>query len=131
VQDVAIAIVRCLDQPSSIGQSFECAGPDVLTLKQIVEQVGRWSGHERLVFGLPEAAARAQAFLMELVPGTPLMSRDNIDSMRVPNVASGQLPGLAALGVTASPMASVLPDYLSPGRGLARLDGWRAKARRS
>ena len=131
VQDVAIAIVRCLDQPSSIGQSFECAGPDVLTLKQIVEQVGRWSGHERPVFGLPEAAARAQAFLMELVPGTPLMSRDNIDSMRVPNVASGQLPGLAALGVTASPMASVLPDYLSPGRGLARLDGWRAKARRS
>jgi len=131
VQDVATAIVRCLDQPSSIGQSFECAGPDVLTLKQIVEQVGRWSGHERPVFGLPEAAARAQAFLMELVPGTPLMSRDNIDSMRVPNVASGQLPGLAALGVTASPMASVLPDYLAPGRGLARLDGWRAKARRS
>jgi len=131
VQDVAAAIVRCLDLPSSVGQTFECAGPDVLTLKQIVEQVGRWSGHERWVVGLPDAAARAQAFLMELMPGTPLMSRDNLDSMRVPNVASGHLSGLAALGIDASPMASVVPDYLSPGRGLARLDAWRAKARRS
>ena len=131
VQDVAAAIVRCLDAPASIGQTFECAGPEVLTLKQIVEQVGRWSGHERSVFGLPDAAARAQALLMEMAPGTPLMSRDNLDSMRVPNVASGQLPGLAALGITASPMVSVVPGYLSAGRGLARLDGWRAKARRS
>ena len=131
VQDVAAAIVCCLDQPSSIGKTIECAGPEVFTLKQIVEQVGRWSGHERWVFGLPGAAAQAQAFLMELMPGTPLMSRDNIDSMRVPNVASGLLPGLASLGIAASPMDSVLPDYLAAGRGLARLDGWRAKARRS
>ena len=127
VQDVAAAIVRCLDQPSSIGQTVECAGPDVFTLQQIVEQVGRWSGHERWVFGLPDTAARAQAFLMELMPGTPLMSRDNVDSMRVPNVAGGQLPGLASLGISASPMASVVPEYLSPGRGLARLDRWRAR----
>ncbi|MEQ1685609.1 MAG: complex I NDUFA9 subunit family protein [Burkholderiaceae bacterium] len=131
VQDVAAAIVRCLDLPSTVGQTIECAGPEVLTLQQIVEQVGRWSGHERWVFGLPGAAARAQALLMELAPGTPLMSRDNIDSMQVPNVASGDLPGLAGLGIDASPMASVVPGYLSAGRGLARLDGWRAKARRS
>jgi uncharacterized protein YbjT (DUF2867 family) len=131
VQDVASAIVHCLDQPASIGQTYECAGPEVFTLQQIIERVGRWSGHQRLVFGLPDAAARAQAFLMELMPGTPLMSRDNIDSMRTPNVAGGQLPGLAALGVEASPMASVVPGYLSAGRGLARLDGWRSKARRS
>ena len=131
VQDVAAAIVQCLDQPSSIGQIYECAGPDVFTLQQIVQRAGRWSGHARPVFGLPDALARAQAFLMELLPGTPLMSRDNIDSMRTPNVASGLLPGLAALGVNAASMDSVLPDYLSPGRGLARLDGWRSKARRS
>ena len=36
---------------------------------------------------------------MSLLPGEPLMSRDNLLSMRVPNVASGQLPGLAALGI--------------------------------
>ncbi len=131
VQDVAAAIVRCLDQPSCIGQTIECAGPDVLTLRQIVQLVGRCSGHTRPVFGLPGAVASAQAHVMERMPGTPLMSLDNLDSMRVPNVASGRLPGLASLGISASPMASVLPEYLSPGRGLARLDGWRARARRS
>ena len=127
VQDVASAIVRCLARPSSIGQTYECAGPDVVTLKQIVQMAGRWSGHARPVFGLSDEVGRAQAALMELLPGTPLMSRDNIDSMRVPNLASGQLPGLQALGITPATLASVVPDYLSAGRGVARLDLWRAR----
>jgi len=37
--------------------------------------------------------ARLQALLMELMPGPTLMSRDNLDSMKVNNVASGNLPG--------------------------------------
>ncbi len=126
VQDVAGAIVRCLTDPATIGQTFECTGPDVYTLRQIVQAAGRWSGHPRRVFGLPDALARAQAMLMEWLPGEPLMSRDNIDSMRVPNVASGTLPGLAALGILAASLESVAPGYLAPGQGIARLDRWRA-----
>ena len=49
---------------------------------------------------------------MELVPGEPLMSRDNLDSMRVDNVATGVLPGLAALGIAARSLESVAPGYL-------------------
>ena len=131
VQDIAAAIVRCLDQASSIRQTYECAGPDVYTLRQIVEMVGRWSGHVRPVFGLPDMIGRIQAALLELLPGTPLMSRDNLASMRVPNVATGSLPGLQALGISAASLASVAPGYLSAGQGIARLDGWRARARRS
>ena len=126
VQDVASAIVRCLTDPATIGKTFECTGPDVYTLRQIVQAAGRWSGHPRRVWGLPDALARAQALLMEWLPGEPLMSRDNIDSMRVPNVASGTLPGLAALGITAASLESVAPGYLAPGQGIARLDRWRA-----
>ena len=126
VQDVASAIVRCLTDPATIGQTFECAGPEVYTLRQIVQAAGRWSGHPRPVFGLPDALARAQALLLEWLPGEPLMSRDNIDSMRVPNVASGALPGLSALGITAASLESVAPAYLAPGQGIARLDRWRA-----
>ena len=37
------------------------------------------------------------------------MSRDNLDSMRVPNVASGTLPGLAALGITPTALEAVAP----------------------
>ncbi len=127
VQDVAEAIVACLDKPSTIGQTYECAGPQVLTLQQIVEAAGRWSGHPRPVFGLPEGLARLQAGMMELLPGEPLMSRDNVASMRVPNVATNRWPGLTALGITPASMDAVVPGYLSANQGVARLDRWRAQ----
>ncbi len=130
VDDVARAVVRCLDDASTIGQTYECAGPDVFTLRQIVQSAGRWAGHSRAVIGLPGTLATLQAVAMELLPGEPLMSRDNLASMRVPNVASGTLPGLAALGIQPAAMAAIAPGYLAPGQGPARLDAWRARARR-
>lgn len=131
VEDVAAAVLRCLDDPTTVGQVIECAGPDTYTLRQIVEAAGRWAGHPRPVFPLPEALARLQAMLMELLPGEPLMSRDNIDSMRVPNIASGTLPGLDRLGIRPAALDAVAPQYLAPGQGPARLDPWRARARRT
>ena len=128
VQDVAAAVLRCLDLPKAIGQTFECAGPQVLTLRQIVEAAGRGSGHPRPVFGLPDSFARIQALLMELLPGEPLMSRDNLASMRTANVATGRHPGLAALGITAASLDAVAPGYLAAHQGIARLDRWRARA---
>lgn len=127
VQDVAGAIVHCLADATTIGKTFECTGPDVYTLRQIVQGAGRWSGHPRRVIGLPDGLARAQAFMLECLPGEPLMSRDNIASMRVPNVASGTLPGLQALGIEPASLASVAPGYLGAGQGIARLNRWRAE----
>jgi NADH dehydrogenase len=54
------------------------------------------------------------------------MSRDNILSMRVPNIATGRLPGLQALGIEPASLPAVAPGYLAPGEGLARLNQWRA-----
>ena len=127
VQDVAAAVVACLDDDSTIAKTYELAGPEVFTLQQLVELAGRCAGHARPVIGLPDALGRMQAFAMELLPGEPLMSRDNLASMRVPNVASGTLPGLAQLGIAAATLGSIAPDYLGPGRGVARLDRWRAR----
>ena len=127
VQDVAAAVVACLDDDSTIAKTYELAGPEVFTLKQLVELAGRCAGHARPVIGLPDALGRVQALAMELLPGEPLMSRDNLASMRVPNVASGTLPGLAQLGIAAATLGSIAPDYLGPGRGVARLDRWRAR----
>jgi NADH dehydrogenase len=130
VEDVADAIVRSLDDRATIGQTYECAGPREYTLSQLVRLAGHWSGHERPQIPLPAAAGRLQALVMELLPGEPLMSRDNVDSMSVPNVATGALPGLGALGITPSPLEAVAPGYLRADAGRARLNGWRAAARR-
>jgi len=130
VDDVAEAIVRCVADASTIGQTYEAAGPEVLTLGELVRLAGRWSGHERPIVPLPAALARLQALVMEWLPGEPLMSRDNLDSMQVPNVASGGLPGLAALGITPTALAAIAPAYLGHTDGRTRLDAWRAFARR-
>ncbi|MFG5410125.1 complex I NDUFA9 subunit family protein [Piscinibacter sakaiensis] len=99
VEDVAAAIVAALDRPETIGRTYECAGPAEFTLAELVRLAGTWAGHPRPVFGLPDGIAGLQARLMECLPGEPLLSRDNLRSMQVPNVATGTLPGLAALGI--------------------------------
>jgi uncharacterized protein YbjT (DUF2867 family) len=131
VEDVARAVVTCLDTPSSVSQTIECVGPTQYTLAKLVRLTGRWSGHARPVLPLPEFAGRLQAMAMECLPGEPLMSRDNIDSMRVPNVASGSLPGLTTLGIEASAIESVMPAVLSRRSGVARLDPLRRGAGRA
>jgi NADH dehydrogenase len=129
VEDVAAAVVRCLDQPATIGQVFECAGPQQFTLADLVRLAGRLSGHPRPVLPLPGALARLQALVMEYLPGEPLMSRDNVDSMRVPNVATPGQPGLEALGVQASGVEGVAAGYLGGVDGPGRFMPWRSRHR--
>ena len=116
VEDVATAVVECLIDRSTIGKIFEACGPDVFTLKQLVELAGQYAGvndgRGRTVFGLPAPLARIQARLMELAPGEPVMSRDNLDAMKIDNVASGQFPGLDALEITPSALSAIAPSYL-------------------
>ncbi len=112
VQDVAAALVKCIDDKATIGQTYEACGPEVFTLKQLVQLAGRYSGNDKPVIGLPDGLARIQAALMELAPGEPIMSRDNLDAMKVDNIASGTLPGLQALGITPAALSAVVPFYL-------------------
>jgi NADH dehydrogenase len=125
VEDVAQAVTRCLADPRTAGQTYELCGPVVQTLKELVQLAGRSAGirhgRGRPVLPLPMALGRLQALLMELAPGEPLMSRDNLDSMKIDNVASGRVPGLAALGIVPTGPAAVAPGYLGDGDPLLRL----------
>lgn len=115
VEDVAQAVTHCLQDARSVGQTYELCGPRVYTLKELVQLAGRAAGVPRPVIGLPMALGRAQALMMELAPGQPLMSRDNLDSMQIDNVATGHVPGIAALGITPTGPTAVAPGYLNPG----------------
>jgi uncharacterized protein YbjT (DUF2867 family) len=112
VGDVVDAIAQCLQRDDTATRTYEVCGPERFTLRQLVKLAGSMSGHPRPVVRLPPALARLQAFLMELAPGQPLMSRDNLDSMKVSNVASGNLPGLDALGISPRALSDVAPTYL-------------------
>jgi len=128
VEDVAAAIVACVSGPhatASIGQTYEAFGPDIYTLAELVGLAGRISGaaggRGRPVFALPDALARIQARLMELMPGEPLLSRDNLDSLSVPNVATGLHPGLQGLGITPAALMAIAPSYLGHRGGRSGL----------
>lgn len=112
VGDVAQAIVRCLKQAETTGTTFECAGPDVMSLGDLVKLAGRLSGHPRPVFPIPMALGYLQAWFMALLPGEPPMSVDNLKSMQTDNVSSGALPGLSDLGITPSAVEPVAALYL-------------------
>ncbi|MEW5886908.1 MAG: complex I NDUFA9 subunit family protein [Pseudomonadota bacterium] len=112
VGDVAQALLHCLLHPATSGQIIECAGPETFSLADLVRLAGRLSGHPRPVLPLPRALGYAQALLMQLLPGEPLLSADNLRSLEVDNVASGQLPGLRALGIEPQALEPLAARYL-------------------
>lgn len=126
VEDVAEVVWRCLTEASARGQTWEVAGPKVYTLRELVEYVSELSGRPRPVVPLPEGLALLQARLMELAP-QPLMSRDNVRSMRVDNVATGApLP----FGMTPAGLEALAPTWIGDGHLRARYYPMRSRARR-
>jgi NADH dehydrogenase len=89
VGDVARAFANALDEPATLGRTYELAGPDVIALREIIRLAGQLAGVERPVLGLNEILGPLQASLLERMPGPTLMSRDNYDSMAIDNVATG------------------------------------------
>jgi uncharacterized protein YbjT (DUF2867 family) len=127
VGDVANAFALALRLPESIGQVVELTGPDVFTLRELVRVAGIWSGHPRPVIGLPNWLARIQALTLEFMPGGPLMSRDNLDSMKRDNVGSGAVRPAWLPAPTA--IDGIAPYYLSGASRAASYERYRASAR--
>lgn len=95
VDDVARAIVSSIDTPATVGQTYELGGPDVFRLRDLVRKSARAAGHDPVIIGLPAPVAYLQALVFEKLPG-PIMTRDNLASMQVPNVARGSWPEMFA-----------------------------------
>lgn len=131
VGDVADAFVHALDNRATYGRTYELAGPRIYTLRELVRFAAEASGHPRPVVALPGGLARAQARMMELAPGEPLMSRDNLDSMTVDNIASRQpWTPPPELGITPTALEAEAPGYLAGTTVRTRLAAFRARARR-
>ena len=111
VKDVARAFVSVLDNQQTYGKIYDLVGSHVYTLRELINLAGAYSGHMRPLIGLPQFLAKLQAWMLEYVPGGPLMSRDNVDSMKVDNVAGprSQLPP----DWQAAPLEAVAPHYLA------------------
>lgn len=108
VEDVAEVVLGSLLRADAGGQTFDLAGPQEYTLRELVEYVGDLTGFRRPVLPLPEGLAMLQAGFLEMLP-VKLMSRDNVRSMRAPNVAEGPAQ---PWGRVPTPLEAVAPGYL-------------------
>ena len=109
VADVVEAFSRSLRDRGTIGEVYELYGPDVFTLKQIVQMTARQLGLKRLVIPLPDFLGRIQGLVCDFVPGKPFSS-DNFRSLQTDSV--GGIDGLHRLGIVPTRVAQVLPDLL-------------------
>ena len=84
-------------------------------------------GLRRAIVGLPDAVSRAQAAVMDFVPGKPF-STDNYLSLTRDSVCTTD--GFRRLGVERHSMSAIVPRYLGLEGGRSRLAAFRRSARR-
>ncbi len=107
VVDVARAVVAALSDPEThAGKTYALAGADTLTMAGLFHWLAGATGHSPTFAELPDPLGA----LIAALPGTPI-TRDQWRMLLADNVA-GDLPGLAALGVPATPLATAAPAWL-------------------
>ena len=111
VRDLGQAIAQAaLDPQSHGGKTYELAGPEILTMREINEQVADMADKQPALVDVPDFLASAIASL-GFLPGAPL-STDQWLMLQRDNVPSGKLPGLKGFGITPTPLAVVAPEWL-------------------
>jgi uncharacterized protein YbjT (DUF2867 family) len=128
VGDVAKGIVNVLDLDAANGRVYELGGPAVYTLEQLVEYCGTVIGRQARIVRLPEAFARLQALTFEMAPGEPVISRDNLDSMKVDSVLTGPLA--PELDLEPASIETIAPVYLTGASLRSRFNTFRESAGR-
>lgn len=125
VGDLVTAIRSCLDNRATIGRVYDVAGPTVLSLYEIVHWAGVYSRHPRPILPLPDGLSWLQAFIMEHLPGVPMLSRDNLASASVPSVSASPLDPDLGIGEPMS-LHAIAPQMLGESRFDRRMERLRA-----
>ena len=111
VKDLAKAVATAALEPAKYrGKSFDIGGPQVMTMRELVEAVMTASGCETELVDLPAPAASFLS-LFGFLPGAPI-TRDQWLMLQRDNVAGEDAPGLEAFGIKPTPLSSVAPEWL-------------------
>ncbi|MCB1857643.1 MAG: complex I NDUFA9 subunit family protein [Gammaproteobacteria bacterium] len=110
VGDVTQAFSHALNNEGCWGKRYQLCGPQIFTLRELVEYTATQLGLEKRIFGLSDGMSRLQARIMDWVPGKPFSS-DNYRSLQIDSLCSQN--GLEKLGIMPATIDSVVPFYLS------------------
>jgi uncharacterized protein YbjT (DUF2867 family) len=115
VGDAAEAVARAVEGRARAGATYEAAGPEVRTFRELMEYVLATIERRRLLVPIPFPLARMQASVLQLLPN-PLLTTDQVELLKRDNVVSEQAERdgrtLRGLGIEATGMEAVVPSYL-------------------
>ncbi|MCD1644463.1 complex I NDUFA9 subunit family protein [Aurantimonas coralicida] len=115
VGDVAEAIADTVDGKVPGGRVYELGGPEVLTFRQMMEEMLRIIERKRNFVTIPFGAAASMARLMRFLPGAPL-TPDQVTQLQTDNVVSQDAiedgRTLEAFGIRPRTVDAILPTYL-------------------
>jgi NADH dehydrogenase len=97
------------------GRTYELGGPQVLTMRELMEWVCETTGRGRALIDVPDPAARLLARATGWLPGAPI-TWDQWLMLRRDNVVSPGAVGLEAFGLRQTPLAAVAEGWLSSYR---------------
>jgi uncharacterized protein YbjT (DUF2867 family) len=112
VCDVADFMVRCLEDPSTKGKAYDLGGPEVYTLREIMEYTLDTIGKNRLLVPLPFSMARFMGLFGQYLPKPPV-TPDQVILLKKDNILGPRAKGLKALGVRPTHLETVVPGYLA------------------
>jgi len=112
VEDVAEAIARAMPRTELQAVTFEFGGPHVYRYKELLRTIAREAGRRPLLIPAPFAAWLALAWACETLPNPPITT-NQVELMRLDNVASPRAPGFTELGISPQSLESVLQRMVS------------------
>jgi NADH dehydrogenase len=119
VGDVADAIIRIISDPKTKGQTFDLGGPKIYSFKELMTLLLIVTGRKKLLLPIPFGLAKFIAWFLEFWP-TPLLTTDQVNSLKRDNVVSDRNLGFKDLGITPAMAETILPKYLhrfrTPGK---------------
>jgi uncharacterized protein YbjT (DUF2867 family) len=98
--DVAMAISNCLEQDTTIGNTYTLGGPDVLSWQEMIRRIAAAVGRKKWVAPMPIELMKLAATLLDWLPFFPV-TRDQLIMLAENNVADpGTLEQLAGRPLT-------------------------------
>ena len=116
VGDVATAVADAVDGKTKAGAVYEIGGPEVLTMREIMEIILATIERQRMLVSLPFGLAKLQALFLQFAPGAFKLTPDQVVLLGSDNVVSAAAKAagltLEGLGISADSLEAIVPQYL-------------------
>lgn len=115
VGDAAAAVLKCVEDVSTRGKTYELGGPTIYSFKELMQVVLAETGRKRLLVPVPFFAAKIKAFFLQgsaLLGIEPLLTMDQVELLKTDNVVHAGTAAIADLGIAPVALEAIVPSYL-------------------